>query len=142
MESLLQGLPGVIVYINDILIAGADGEASGATTKSIVSIIESWFMSSKRQIPFQEASVPFLGHRVDSDGLHSLPDKVEAVCLVVNVVHPSTSEHQGIEVIYLGLLSYYSKYQHNISSVLSTLYSLFLKKVAVDLIISPGTLQP
>ena len=69
------------------------------------------------------SSVLFLGHRIDGDGFHPLPEKVNAVL--------EASAPLNVREIksYLGLLSYYSKYLPNLSLVLTPLYQLLRKNV-------------
>ena len=64
------------------------------------------------------SSVTFLGHKVDKDGLHILPDKISAV---VNAPTPRNIQELKL---YLGLLSYYSKFLPELSTLLAPLYSL------------------
>ena len=68
-------------------------------------------------------SVTFLGHRIDGDGFHPLRDKVDAVRSA-----PAPRNTRELKS-YLGLLSYYSKYLPNLSSVLAPLYQLLCKDV-------------
>lgn len=64
------------------------------------------------------ASVTYLGHRIGSDGIHPLPEKVEAI---QNAPHPSSVTELKA---YLGILTYYSKFLPNMSTVLAPLYEL------------------
>ena len=67
------------------------------------------------------SSVTFLGHKVDKDSLHLLPDKINAVRNA-----PTTRNVQELKS-YLGLLSYYSKFLPKLSTVLAPLYRLLRK---------------
>ena len=124
METILQGIPGVIVYIDDILIAGANEEEHLQRLDEVLTRLEKAGLRAHRsKCEFMVKSVTFLGHRIDGDGLHPLSDKVDAV---KNAPAPrNTRELKS----YLGLLSYYSKYLPNLSSVLAPLYELLCKDV-------------
>ena len=62
-------------------------------------------------------SVIYLGHKIDAEGLHPLPDKINA---------PSPRNVHELKS-YLGLLSYYSKFMPNLATVLAPLYQLLRK---------------
>ena len=67
---------------------------------------------------FLVPSISYLGHKIDSQGLHPLPDKINAI---VNAARPkSLTELKA----FLGLLNYYGKFIPNLSSVLHPLYEL------------------
>lgn len=105
MEGLLQGIPHVIVYLDDILIAG---EAEAAHLQSLNEVLkrisQAGLRVKKSKCQFMASSVIFLGHRIDSQGLHPLPEKVEAI---QNAPTPrNVTELKS----YLGLLSYYGKF--------------------------------
>ena len=80
-ESLLQGLTKVNVYIDNILVAGfTDDEKPLKRLDDVLAQLEKAKLhTEKSKCHFMVLSELFLGHRVDSDGLHSLSDKVEAV---------------------------------------------------------------
>ena len=124
METILQGIPGVIVYIDNILIAGANEEEHLQRLDEVLTRLEKAGLRAHRsKCEFMVKSVTFLGHRIDGDGLHPLSDKVDAL---KNAPAPcNTRELKS----YLGLLSYYSKYLSNLSSVLAPLYELLCKDV-------------
>ena len=124
MENLLQGLPGVIVYIDDILIAGASQEEHLERLKAVLCRLEEAGLRAQRsKCKFMASSVTFLGHRVDSEGVHPLPEKVKAVSDA-----PCPQNVQELKS-YLGLLSYYSKFIPNMSSSLAPLYRLLRKDI-------------
>ena len=78
-------------------------------------------MFAKVKCHFMVSAVTFLGHKVDKDGLHPLPDKINAV---LNA--PTPRNVQELKS-YLGLLSYYSKFLPKLSTVLAPLYRLLCK---------------
>lgn len=63
-------------------------------------------------------SVVYLGHKIDSNGLHPMPDKVRAVC--------EAPEPRSVPELkaYLGLLTYYSRFLPSMVSTLAPLYAL------------------
>ena len=71
---------------------------------------------------FLVSSVEFLGHKIDSAGLHPLSDKLESI-----EAAPTPSTVTELKA-YLGLLTYYGKFLSNLSTRLAHLYQL-LKKV-------------
>ena len=72
---------------------------------------------------FLVSSVEFLGHKIDSTGLHPLSDKLEAI-----VAAPTPSTVTELKA-YLGLLTYYGKFLSNLSARLAPLYQLLKKDV-------------
>ena len=122
MESLMQGLPGVTVSIDDILVAGATEEEHLKRLEDVLTRLErAGLRAQKSKCQFMKSSVTFPGHRVDADGLHPLAEKVEAV-----VKAPTPRNLKELKS-FLGLLSYYSKFLPNLSSVLAPLYGLLCK---------------
>ena len=118
----MQDLPGVTVYIDDILVAGATEEEHLKRLVDVLTRLEkAGLHAQKSRCQFMKASVTFLGHRVDVDGIHPLSEKVEAV------VKAPTPQNLKEFKSFLGLLSYYSKFLPNLSSVLAPLYCLLRK---------------
>ena len=73
---------------------------------------------------FLAPSVIYLGHKIDSEGLHPVPEKVKAIQEAPRPTYVSELKS------YLGLLSYYSKFLPNLSTVMAPLYKLLQKKQA------------
>ena len=109
MESLLQGIPNIAIYLDDILISGT-------------SRLQDAGLKLKRdKCLFMRSSVVYLGYLIDADGLHPMPDKVKAI-----LEAPEPTNVTELKS-YLGLLNYYGKFLQNVSSILHPLYSLLQK---------------
>ena len=67
---------------------------------------------------FLAPSVIYLGHVIDSQGLHPTQEKVKAI---QDAFKPNNVTELKS---YLGLLTYYSKFLRNLSTVLAPLYRL------------------
>ena len=116
MENLIQRLTRVVVYSDDILVAGSTEEEHLKRLDDVLVQLEmAGLCAQKSKCHFRKSSVWFLGHRVDGDGLHPLSDKDEAVLKA-----PAPQNLQELKS-YLKLLSYYSKFLPNLSSVLAPL---------------------
>ena len=123
MESLLQGIPGVIAYLDDILVSAATEEEHLQRLEMVFERLEKAGLRAREsKCEFMVPSVSYLGHQIDEDGLHPLPDKVQAV-----VEAPSPKSVQELKA-YLGLLTYYCKFLPDVSTVLAPLYRLLRKE--------------
>ena len=79
MENALQGIPNVIVYIDDILITGSDEEEHLKTLSLVLSRSEkAGFRAKKSKCKFMRPSVSHLGYLIDEVGLHPLQENVKA----------------------------------------------------------------
>ena len=76
----------------------------------------------KSKCEFLKDRVEYLGHIIDKDGLHPVPEKVRAI---TDAPAPSNvSELRS----YLGMLQYYVRFLPNLSSELSPLHDLLKDK--------------
>ena len=124
MEHLFQGIPGVVVYIDDILVTGKDGASHLKSLEEVLKrLLEAGLRVKKGKCLFLVSSVEFLGHKIDSAGLHPLSDKLEAI-----EAAPTPSTVTELKA-YLGLLTYYCKFLSNLSTRLAPLYQLLKKDV-------------
>ena len=102
MECLLKDIPGVVVYLDDILLTGPSVDEHLSTLDKVLQRLEDAGLKLKKsKCVFLAASVTYLGHRIDSQGLHPLEEKVKALQTVPNpkIVTELKS--------YLGMLSYH-----------------------------------
>ena len=115
MEGLLQGIEGIIVYTDDVLVSGATAEEHLKRLEVLSRLEKAGLCLQKSKCHFMVSAVTFSGHKVDKDGLHPLPDKINAV---LNA--PTPRNIQELKS-YLGLFSYYSKFLPKLSTVLAPL---------------------
>ena len=124
MDNLLQGIPGVVGYIDDILNLGESESAHLEVLEEVLKrLSKSGFRAKKQKCKFMVTSVDYLGYHIDAAGLHPLPDKVQAV-----EEAPTPTCLTELKS-YLGLLTYYAKFLPNLATHLAPLYKLLGKDV-------------
>ncbi|KAI4892783.1 hypothetical protein NFI96_006341, partial [Prochilodus magdalenae] len=124
IEGLLQGIPHVAIYLDDILVTGTDEEEHLRNLEEVLTRMEKAGLHLRKdKCSFLQREVQYLGHRVDAQGLHPLESKVQAI-----VGAPSPKSVSELKA-YLGLLNYYGRFLPNLSTLLAPLHSLLKKDV-------------
>ena len=119
MEKILQGLPMVVVYIDDILITGRTNEEHLANLEKVLQRLQQYGLRLKQEkCSFLQPSVEYLGYIIDAEGLHATPDKVNAI---VNAPQPENVQELRS---FLGLVNYYGKFIRNLSTLAQPLNNL------------------
>ena len=124
MDNLFAGIPLFIVYLDNILVLGTSQEDHLRNLELVLQKLQSADLCLKKnKCEFRVPSIFYLGYKIDAEGLHPLPDKVEAITKAATPT--STTELKA----FLGLLNYYGKFIPNLSSLLSLLYKLLYASV-------------
>ena len=123
MDLILQGVPPVACYIDDILITGANQQEHLQNLRELLDRLNLHNLQiTKAKCEFMKQSVEYLGHSIDSQGLHTMPAKVEAI--------QQTPELENVQQLR-SFLNFYGKFfsQHYLSA-----QPTFTKrhKVAID----------
>ena len=122
MDIILQGIPNVICYINDILVTGSDDTAHlSHLAKDLQRSENHGVRMKKSKCKFMETAVEYLGHRVDAEGLHTTTEKLEVITKA-----PAPKNVRELRS-FLGLLNYYGKFLPNIATLLHPLNRLLQK---------------
>ena len=125
MDKTLSGIPKVICYLDDILVAGTDDEDHLATLNQVLQRLESSGFKLKRsKCKFGQSSVTYLAHRIDAEGLHPTTEKLEAIKNA-----PAPTDVTQLKS-FLGLIMFYSRFLEDHSTVLSPLNYLLKKDVS------------
>ena len=122
MESLLQDLPNVCVYIDDILVSGtSEADDMQKLEQFLPRLSSAGITLQQSKCTFATTSVECLGHIIDSTGLHPSPAKVQA-----NQKAPAPKNITELRA-FLGLINYYHNFLPNLSSILSSLHYCCIK---------------
>ena len=119
MDKILQGMDGVICYLDDILVSGRTEEEHLINLRKVLERLQEHGIRAKRaKCTFLKTSVQYLGHVIGADGLHATDTKIEAVMNAPSL--ENVTELQS----YLGLLNYYGRFIPNLASLIHPLNKL------------------
>ena len=122
MENLLQGIPYVIVRIDDILVSGANDEEHIANLEEVLKrLSDAGARLKKSKYVFIAPEVTYLGQRINQEGIKPVEEKVRAVTDA-----PSPKNASELKS-YLGMINYYQKYLPNLATTLAPLHELLRK---------------
>lgn len=124
VDGLFQGMEGVKVFMDDARMTGKDKQ-------SHLKVLENFFEKCKqhglklnlKKSKFFQDEINFLGHKINSEGLHKTNEKISSV---VNAHVPK----DVYEVkSFLGLVNFYGKFFPNLSTIANPLNELTKKDV-------------
>ena len=124
IDQLIQGIPRTVAYLDDILISGWTMEEHNRNLRAVFMRLRDAGLRLKvDKCEFRKSSISYLGHRIDSEGIHPTQDKVNAICKAPTP--KNVSELRS----FLAFVNYYRRYLNNISTVLAPLYRLLQKGI-------------
>ena len=122
MDRILQGLP-VACYLDDILVAGRNKQEHDQRLEQVLQrLAQSGIHLQKEKCLFCQTQVEYLGHCVDTTGIHPTEKKVTAIKEAL--VPTDASQLRA----FIGLMNYYGKFIPHISTELAPLYKLLEKE--------------
>ena len=119
MDSILQGIPHCIFYVDDILVTGRSDAEHSKNLETVLQRLQKQGVPLKREkYSFFQDFVEYLGHTINAQGIHTTDKKVRAI---VSAPSPrNLAELRG----FLELLNDYSKFLPSLVSLLNPLHSL------------------
>ena len=125
MDQVLHGLPGMMCYLDDIIITGATDRKHLSNLAAVLERLrEKGFRLKKDKCHFMQTTVEYLGHVIDAKGLHTSPKKCQAITEAP--VPKNVTELRS----FLGLVNYYGRFVPNLGSGLHPLNRLLRKGAA------------
>ena len=119
MDALLQGLPHIICYLDDILVTGSTTQEHLQNLAVVLERLSQHGLRLKEEkCSFMQDSVDYLGHHIDAQGVHTSTSKVEAITRALSP--KNVTELRS----FLGMVNYYRKFLHNLSTQLHPLHAL------------------
>ena len=119
IDQVLQGVPDTQCILDYMIITGkTDEEHLENLDKLLKRLQDAGLKANKEKCEFFRDRVQFCGHEIDSEGLHKMQEKIEAV---VNAPRPENASQLGS---FLGLVNYYNRFLPNASTVLHPLHQL------------------
>ena len=104
METLLSGISGVGVFLDDVVVSGKNPQEHRASLEEVLRRFSNANLRLQRKkCRFGVQSVIYLGHHIGPDGVKPTAEKVSAV--------EDAPAPKGIKELqaWLGLINYYSK---------------------------------
>ena len=128
MDSILSGIKGVMVRVDNILVATSGGVTTAVTTHMEV-IKQVFGRLAKHNVKlnglkcqFFQAQVKYMGHIWSKEGISLVKSKLDAIQLA-----PGPKDVSQLRS-FLGMLNYYSKFIKDFSSKVHPLYQLLSSK--------------
>ena len=122
MDTLLQGIPGVACFIDDIIVTGATEEEHLKSLERVMKVLQDHGVRLKlSKCRFMQDQVEYLGLIIDKHGLHASPEKVRAV-----LEAPKPRNIKELRA-FLGMMNYYRKFIPNLATMLKPLTNLLQK---------------
>ena len=122
MENLLQGIPHVVVRIDEILVSGKDELNHLANLEKVLSRLSSAGLRlTLDKCLFMQSSVTYCGYVITGDGIQPMAAKVGAI---KNAPEPKDVSQLRA---FLGLLNYYHRFLPDVATVLEPLHQLLRK---------------
>ena len=92
METLLRGLGGTAVYLDDILVSGSTLEEHSQNLHAVFSkLSQAGLKLNCTKCIFLQTRIEYLGHIIDTEGLHPSPKKFSAIKEAPAPTRPSPS---------------------------------------------------
>ncbi|UYV69009.1 K02A2.6-like [Cordylochernes scorpioides] len=121
MSIILQGMDGVMCYLDDILIFASDSKTHDRILRLVLrKLKEAKVTLNKAKCVFGVPRINFLGHILDEDGIRPDPAKIEAVAKM-----PAPTDVHGVR--FLGMVNHLGRFVENLSEIVAPLNQLLVK---------------
>ena len=124
MERLLQGIKGVKVLLDDIVVSGQTAKEHNVRLEAVLRALQDANLRVKPgKCAFSQPSIEYLGHIFNKDGCHPTERHITAISSC-----PAPTNVEALRS-FLGMVTYYIKFVPNAAQILEPLYLLLRKSV-------------
>lgn len=121
--TLLTGIPGVAVLIDDIVITAPNEKLHFDRLYEVIRRLhDAGLKVNKTKCKFFQDEINYLGHKIDKNGIHPLTEKIEKIRKIPRPVDISQLRS------FLGSINYYSKFLPDLATKLQPLYECLEKR--------------
>ncbi len=122
MENLLQGIPHVVVRVDDILLSGKNDTDHLANLEAVLSrLSDAGLRLRLAKCLLMQPQVTYCGYVINGDGIQPVAAKVDAI---KNAPEPKDVSQLRA---FLGMLNYYHRFLPDVATVLEPLHQLLRK---------------
>lgn len=119
IEKILIDIPGVLNYLDDIIVAAKSMVEHNRRLKTVFErLLSAGLKLNKQKCIFAQSGVQYLGHHISGQGLRKLDTHIDSILKA-----PQPRNVTEVKA-FVGLANYYGKFISNISSKLHPLYQL------------------
>ena len=124
MKQVLQGIDGVVVWIDNIFITGkTENEHLENIEKVLERLLKHGIKAKSNKCSFLKPELKILGFEVSQEGMKTCKDKVDDM---INAPRP---ENRTQLRAFLGLINYYGRFLKNLATEIKPLNDLLSTKV-------------
>ena len=122
MRELLEGLPGVVAYMDDILVIGESEAEHDANLEKLLTKLQSHNVRiNHAKSEFRKTEIEFLGHIISGNGLS--PNKI-AMETIRSAEYPNDKKELQS---WLGSIQFYARYFPKLADKTAPLYGMLKK---------------
>lgn len=119
MDTVLAGVPQVVAYLDDILIASETTEEHDQVLIEVLTrLSKAGLRANTSKCEFYVESLEFLGHKIDRYGIYPSQAKVEAIHQA-----PAPTNKKELQA-FLGMVNFYNRFLKGRSEVAEVLHRL------------------
>eukprot|EP00731_Ephydatia_muelleri_P000643 Em0001g643a len=122
MDTILQGLPGVVCYQDDILVTGKEIDEHLKNLERVFGRLKEFGLRLRlTKCKFLKESVEYVGHVISRNGICTSPKKIEVIQkapIPLNVTELRS---------FLGIVNYYGKFIQSVADLCAPLNELLQK---------------
>ena len=122
MSEALNGLTGTVCMMDDILVHGKTREEHDEHLRAVLQRLSTLGMTlNSSKCMFAQSSVNFLGHVIDSQGIHPDPNKVSVI------KHFGTPTNVSDVRRFLGMVNQLSKFSPDLATITQPMRELLVR---------------